>query len=134
MIKKSQLAKRASHLTAAFAALAFTQSAHTMANIAITHGNYSPVVAWITPFLIDGALVQLGLVKVALGSKAPLWLTLAIYASIALSIALNCMAHGWLGAIAPTMLAISFESWVKLTESPAQAAARTKAKRKAAKK
>jgi hypothetical protein len=134
-MNKTELSKRASYLTASFATLAFAQSGHTMASIAMTHGGYDPVVAWITPVLIDGALVQLGLTKVALGSKAPKWLTVTIWGSIALSMGLNCLGHGWLGLIAPAMLAVSFESWVRLMESPAQTGARTKrAARKPAKK
>lgn len=125
------LKNKAGYITASFATLAFAQSGHTMAQIAIEHGNYSPVVAWITPFLIDGALVQLGLTRLALGSKAPKWLSGVIWAAIALSVALNVWGHGPLGAIAPLMLAVSFESWLRLVEPPSAKATRTRrAKRK----
>lgn len=133
-MKKAKLQAHASRLTITFATLAFAQSGHTMATLAIEHGGYSPAVAWITPFLIDGALVQLGLTRAALGAQSPKWLSITIWAAIALSIALNVMGHGWLGAIAPVMLAVSFESWMRPIEPPSRKAARTKARKAPAKK
>ena len=128
-MKKNTTKQTASYMTLTFALLAFAQSGQTMAELAHTVGKYPMAVAWITPFLIDGALIQLGMSRLALGKNAPKWMLVAIAAAIVLSIVLNCAAHGALGAIAPIMLAVSFESWVKLAESPAAKGARTKTAR-----